>query len=892
MGHYTNGLRMKWLKFLLRSGIALLIGIAFSGCGGSSAPSPRRLSISTSTLPSGQTNTAYQAMLNATGGTPPYAWSAISGNLPVGLSLSSGGMISGTPVAQGTFTLDVQVADAEPRPQTATAQLSITIALLTMSITTNALPSGIANIPYTASLTATGGVAPYVWSISGGSLPPGLILSDRGSIAGIPTSAGTFPLVVQVADSGSSPQVATAQLNVTIGVGVITQHNDNSRTGQNLQESILTPSNVNAGTFGKRWSYSVDGDVYGQPLYVPNVAIPGKGIHNVLYVVTEHDSVYALDADSNAPPLWQTSFINPHDGITTVSDNDVNCLGAIDPEIGITSTPVIDTSTNTIYVLAATKEQGHFFHRLHALDISTGAEKFGGPVAIQATYPGAGDGSSGGTLTFASVQELNRAGLLLSNGKIYLAFASYCDNPPFHGWLMAYDKATLQQSGVWVATPNGEDGGIWMSGAGIAAEASGSIFFATGNGTFDTFGNPVDFGDSIVKMTLNGDSLIVNDYFTPSVQHILDQNDEDLGSGGVLLLPDQLGDHVHELVQAGKEGEIYVVDRDNMGHFNPNDSQIVQTIGGQLKSVFSAPAYWNNYVYFGSAYPAAAADSLKAFSLTNGLLSQTPTSASPTKFSYPGPTPVISANSTSNAILWALETSPGVPAVLHAYDATNLAHELYNSGQNPVRDNPGNAVKFAVPTVANGKVYVGAVRQVSTYGLLTPLGVAVYDSALGVPRCPVVFILCDSGLSLLAGKDHMAGGSEPNQPNTIHNSCADGTAGRFRVDESIDRLKVATTNGGLLKRGAVVQVSATVWVADPSQDALDFYYATDANNPHWVYISTVVPRVQGAQTLSAVYWLQAGNLQAVRASLRKGGTSSPCSTGSYDDHDDLVFAVQ
>jgi hypothetical protein len=691
-------------------------------------------------------------------------------------------------------------------------------------------------------------------------------------------------------------------------VQVVTQHNDNARTGQNLQESALNPSNVNVGAFGKLWSYSVDGDVYGQPLYVPTVAIPGKGTHNVLYVVTEHDSVYALDADRNALPLWQTSFIDPSNGITTVSDIDVNCVGSIDPEIGVTSTSVIDTSTNTIYVLAATKEHGNFVHRLHALDISTGAEKFGGPVAIQATYPGTGDGSVNGILTFDSIMELNRPGLLLNNGNIYLGFSSYCDNPPFHGWLMAYDKTTLQQNAVWATTPNGSDGGIWMSGTGIAADASGNIFFSTGNGTFDTNNatdtrvqprrsfadnnTPVDFGDSSMKMTLNGTSFTVDDYFTPNDQYLLDIYDLDLASGGVLLLPDQPGSHIHELVQAGKEGTIYLVDRDNMGKFHPVN-QCIENISGQLLSVFSAPAYWNNYVYFGSAGPdGGAPENLKAFSLTNGLLSWPAISESPTQYSWPGPTPAVSANGTNDAILWALETTPSVPAVLHAYDATNLAHELYNSNQNPVRDDPGSAVKFAVPTVVNGKVYVGAVQQVSAYGLLTPPGVAEYDSSLRVPKCSVVSNSCDSGLSLLLGKDHMTGGSEPNQPNTIHNSCADGTAGRFRVDESIDRLKVATTNGGPLSHGAIVQVSATVWAADPTQDALDLYYATDANDPQWIYIATVKPSVQGAQTLSALYWLPAGNLQAVRASFRKGGTSSACSTGSYDDHDDLAFAVQ
>src|ERR1022692_1905234 len=554
----------------------------------------------------------------------------------------------------------------------------------------------------------------------------------------------------QAQSAGTKRQIWFAFLAITLssltapGLGqvqVVTQHNDNARTGQNLQETILTPSNVNVSTFGKLWSYAVDGDVYAQPLYVPNVAIPCIGIHNVIYVATEHDSVYALDADSvGENPLWQTSFIDPLHEVTTESDNDVNC-DAIAPQIGITSTPVIDTSTNTIYVLAATKEYGSLFHRLHALDITTGAEKFGGPVAIQATYPGTGDGSSGSILTFDPVMHLNRAGLLMSNGDIYLAWASYCDNSPFHGWVMAYDKNTLQQNGVWVTTPNGGDGGIWMSGAGIAADPSGNLFLATGNGTFETSGNPVDFGDSILKMTLNGNSFNVIDYFTPYDQQYLDVNDLDLGSGGVLLLPDQSGPHIHELVQAGKTGSIYVVDRDNMGHFNSTDnSQIVQNITGQIGGLYSAPAYWNNNVFFGGAQ-----NRVKAFSLSRGLLSSSPTSISPTIFQWPGTGLAISANGQTNAIVWALETNPSDEAVLHAYNATNLGLELYNSAQNGARDSVGLPVKFAVPSVANGNVYVGAAGAVSVYGVLTPVtAVPTFSPAGGTYSSTQTIAISDS----------------------------------------------------------------------------------------------------------------------------------------------------
>ena len=473
-------------------------------------------------------------------------------------------------------------------------------------------------------------------------------------------------------------------------VQVTTQANDNSRDGQNLSETILTPTSVGSGEFGKLFTVMVDGKVYGQPLYMPNVTIPGKGAHNVLYVVTEHDSVYALDADnntgSNANPLWQASFINPTHGITTVSSHDVNCT-VVGPEQGITSTPVIDPSTNTLYVVAQTKESGRFFQRLHALDITTGAEKLGGPIAIQATYPGSGDGSSGGILTFDPLQHLNRPGLLLANGNVYIAFASNCDNDPFHGWIIGYDKGSLQQQAVWVTTPNGGRGGIWTSGVGLAADVSGNLFASTGNGTFDTSGSPIDFGDSIVKLVQSGNQLTVADYFTPYDQLNLANNDIDVGSGGVLLLPDQTGAHAHELIAAGKEGTIYVVDRDNMGQYNPTDnSQIVQNITGQISGMFANPTYWNGNVYFGSG-----GEQVKAFSLAGGLLATPLTSQSPTLLGYPGETPIISSNGNNDGIVWALQTSARLNdgyEVLHAYDATNLGNELYNTTQNPQRDNP------------------------------------------------------------------------------------------------------------------------------------------------------------------------------------------------------------
>jgi hypothetical protein len=385
-----------------------------------------------------------------------------------------------------------------------------------------------------------------------------------------------------------------------------------------------------------------------------------------------------------------------------------------------------------MYVEAKSKNaDGTFVHRLHMLDITTGAEKSPGPVLITATVNGTGDGSSGGQLTFdssASLHHLNRPGLLLSNGTVYVGFASHCDLGPYHGWLFAYDEATLAQKGVFVTTPNGGLGGFWMSGAGPAADGNGNIYAATGNGTFSQ-GNPLELGDSILKFSSG--TLSLTDYFTPFNQSSLNSVGTDLGSGGVLLLPDQPGSHPHVLVQASKEGRIYLVDRDQMTtnniHFcvsncNNQDAEIVQESGpGLIGAMWSMPAYWNNNVYFGGN-----GDVLKSIPISNGTLDFTHITSSTDSYSYPGATPSISANGTSNGIVWSIDSSqwgspgpgPG-PAVLHAHDATNVAKELWNSTQAPNnRDKAGNAVKFTVPTIANGKVYVGTSTEVDVYGLL------------------------------------------------------------------------------------------------------------------------------------------------------------------------------
>jgi uncharacterized repeat protein (TIGR03806 family) len=526
----------------------------------------------------------------------------------------------------------------------------------------------------------------------------------------------------------------------TTGANVLTYHNDNARTGQNTNETVLTPFNVNTNTFGKLFTQAVDGYVYAQPLVMSGVNIPGQGLHDVVYVATEHDSVYAYDADSNTgsnTPLWQVSFINPSAGVTTLASSNIDC-GDLVPEIGITSTPVIDPVSGTIYVEAKTQEMSnnvaYYMHRLHALDITTGAEKFGGPVLIQAAVPGSGSGTDGtGHVPFVGLLQMNRPGLLLNHGVVYLAYASHCDIGAFHGWVIGYNAQTLTLSNAFNVTPNGSEGGIWQSGCGPAADTNGNIFCLTGNGTFDA----TDYGDSFIKLsTTNGLALV--SYFTPYNQQDLSDGDLDLDSGGGMLLPDSVGSvaHPHLMVGAGKEGTVYLLDRDNMGGYNSGgDSQIVQVMYGAIGTCFDTPAYFNKTIYY-----CGGGDYVRAFAISNGLIAITPVAVSPTWLWWPGATPSVSANGTNNGIIWVIDSghyndpSTGYAAILHAYNATNVALELYNTTQaaGGARDFPGAAVKFSTPTVVNGRVYVGAQYAFSVFGLTSFLATPVITPNGGI----------------------------------------------------------------------------------------------------------------------------------------------------------------
>jgi uncharacterized protein (TIGR03437 family) len=514
-------------------------------------------------------------------------------------------------------------------------------------------------------------------------------------------------------------------------IAVTTYRNNLARSGENLQETILTPSNVTPNQFGKLFSQPVDGQVYAQPLYLPSLAIPGKGIHNVVFIATAHDTVYAFDADSNSgpntAPLWQVSLAGAP-GERPLNVSDVLGCTTMTPEIGITATPVIDKDAGTLFVVAVTIRDGSFVHRLHALDIATGRERAGSPAVIDAFVDGTGDGFSTAGVPFHPYLQKNRAGLLLVNGVVYTAWTSHCDTGPYHGWIIGYDAKDLHQVAVFNSSPNGWQGSFWMGGAAPAADPEGNMYVVSGNGIFNADTNGTEFGDSILKLSTAG-GLTIADYFTPFNQLVLNRTDTDLGSGGAVLLPDSAGSnqHSHLLISAGKEGRIYLLDRDQMGHFNAaGDSQIVQSLEGAIGPLYGSPAYFNNTVYF-----AAAKDTLKAFSLSGGKLGTTPVSQSSQAFYYPGAIPTISADGTSNGIVWLVEGAAG--GTLHAYDAANVANELYNSQMNASRDSLGSSVRFIVPTVADGKVYVGTGNAMAVFGLLNqpeqPLLMAVLNAA-------------------------------------------------------------------------------------------------------------------------------------------------------------------
>jgi hypothetical protein len=528
-------------------------------------------------------------------------------------------------------------------------------------------------------------------SIPGGNTSVGTV--SAGGVYSPPSAAGTHTVAARsVADTTVS---ASASVFITDLAGVFTYHNGLSRDGVNNQEYALNTSTVKAATFGKRFACAIDASAYAQPLWVANVAI-GGGTHNVLIAATVHDTVYAFDADTSpCQTYWTKSLLAS--GETWVNNLDVGGSLDLAPDIGIVGTPVIDPTTNTIYVVSKSKNSATIHQRLHALSLIDGSEKFSGPQEIAFTSNG---------ISFSPLSQNQRAGLALLNGVVYIAYGSHGDVGTYYGWVVGYSAATLAQVSSFNDDPGVGFGGIWMSGGAPAADSSNNLYVTTGNGNFDGL---TLFGDSFLKLSPN---LAVLSFFAPSDQATLNSGDIDLGSGGATILVDQPSGPVQRLViGGGKTGTVYLLNRDSLGGNTSNDAGAVQTfsVGNRI---FDTPAFWQNTLYL-----APITDHLKsyAFNTSTGQFTTSPASQSPGTFGFPGSTPSISSQGTSNGIVWATEKGSGA-SVLHAYDATNLGTELWNSATSSA-DQAGQAVKFTVPTVANGKVYVGTVGEISVYGL-------------------------------------------------------------------------------------------------------------------------------------------------------------------------------
>jgi Putative Ig domain len=688
------------------------------------AVAPPPLVISTAALANGQTGTAYSASLVATGGTPPYTWAVTSGSLPTGLALTGGtGTISGTPTV---FAYDSPLTFTVTDSSTPTLSQSVALPLTIASGITASVNPRNAGLELGQTLTVTPTVndsAGVTWSVSGSNCSGSACgkLSAAKSLTGVavnytpPNTAGAYTITAtSVTDKAVT---ASTTVGVTDLAGVATYHQNAARTGANTQEYALTPSNVNTSTFGKLFSCAVDGAIYAEPLWVPGLTIGGTK-HNVVFVATQHDGLFAFDADASpCSTLWQVNLVDAAHGGTTgevAVDGSYLTVGNQDiwPEVGVTGTPVIDLTTNTLYVVSKSfvPSGPSFYQRLHAIDLTTGNEKFSGPTTIAGTYPGSGDGGS--TTTFLPRMQNQRSGLVLANGTVYIAWASHEDITPYYGWVMGYPAGNLAQAPiVFNDTPNAGMGGIWMSGGAPAVDSAGNLYVASGNGTFDASNTTApnnDYGDSLMELS---SSLQLQQYFTPSDQLTDATQDHDFGSGGTVVLidlPPNGSNPTHLVVAGGKDGNTYLLDRDKLGGYGDGNAWQEITLPG---GIFVTGAFWNSTYYVATINHAMQAYSL---SPSTGKLSLMP-NASTATFGFGSAIPMISSMpDNSNGILWALDNraycthqskSCG-PTVLHALDATNLANELWNSSQG-TGNTPGNAVKFTMPTVANGKVYIG-----------------------------------------------------------------------------------------------------------------------------------------------------------------------------------------
>lgn len=607
---------------------------------------------------------------------------------------------------------------------------------------------------------------------------------------------------------------------------VLTYHNDLARTGQQLAETLLTPATVNPGNFGKKFVYPVDGQIYAQPLYVGALSVAGRDRRNAVLVATEHDSVYLFDADGGGL-LWQRSFLDPANGVTSVPFGDVFGCGQIAPELGITGTPVIDPATNTAYLVAMTREVSagtvRFVQRLHALDLASGAERPGSPVEIQASVPGRGDGGS--VVTFIPRNYKARPGLALVRGVVYTSWSSHCDAGVYHGWVIGYDAVSLQQTAVFNNTPDGREGSYWASGAAPAADAAGNLYVIGGNGSFDPPTNPAamprNVGHAFLKLSTANNALTPADYFAPFNYDALNRADADLGSSGALLYDAPNGRRL--LTSAGKEGRLYVLDRDNLGKFHPgSDPQIVQSRprgdNGLAGGLFGSPAYWNGTVYF-----SALNDYPKAFRLNaDGTLPATPTARGREIYGYPGSNPVVSARgATTDGLVWTI--CGGDRATLHCFDAADLTREIYNSTEDHPdgRDIAGPYVNFTSPTVAQGRVYVPTTVALVAYGLLAPAPAADVSAQVSVTRgefraqgtvpgrSKQTLTLTNTGNAPIAGPLSLVLDKLRDAPATLRNAAGSTTVAGRTGSPYVDVLPP----GGSLAPGA--SVTAKLKFADP-----------------------------------------------------------------------------
>ncbi|HEV7923931.1 MAG TPA: LamG-like jellyroll fold domain-containing protein, partial [Verrucomicrobiae bacterium] len=832
------------------------------------------------TLTVSPSNTVYAGTTVAfeltTTGTPPfqYQWRSNLANIP---EATNSTFVLTNVATSASANYDVIISNSAGSTNSPS---------ITLTVNPPSAPTFASEPTPSASTNYVGGLAAFS-AVVVGSPPISLQWQHQGAnIPGATTAQLTLPNL-STNDTGSYTLAASNAFGTNVSTAatltvlpppggvlpeVLTSRYDNARTGANTNEFLLTPANVNVSTFGRLFSQSVDGYIYAQPLYVANLPIPGQGTHNVVFVATEQDSVYAFDADSNLGTnrglLWRTNL-----GTWILSDNGEfgNRYAAqypdLIPDVGITGTPVIDLASGTIYFDVATREVGattNYYHRIHALNITNGAEQPYSPVVVSASVPGTGVGGTGSVVPFDPRQQLQRPGLTLVGGTLFAAYGGYADTDPYHGWVLGFKAANLQAltNDVFCTTPNATmnafgahagEGAIWMDGNGLCVDASSNIYFETGNGSFSANTNGGDYSDSIVKLSTTN-RLAVADYFTPYDQATLAANDTDLGSGGPLLLPDSVGSaaHPHLIVGCGKEGTIYLVDRDNMGHYSSvNNNQIVQSLPGAVGGTWSSPAYLNNQIYYQGT-----GDVMKAFTITNGVMVATPASESTTSFSAYGGTPSLSAFGTNNGIAWTLQSdafASSGPSVLHAYNATNLAQELYNTSQNLARDNPGGAIKMTTPTVANGKVYVGAQYALSVFGFTVFLATPVISPDGGPFTNSVTVTLSDStpGTTLYYTED----GTIPTTDSILY-------TGPFVVTNTLNLQAVAAKPGTVNSAVASASFVNTAAIGNGT-GLLGQYWANTSSTAFTNINFTALPTLTRTDAMINFNWSSTGPSPAV-----------------------------